>query len=150
MLFTMMNSVEVSYFFFDFSHFLLTKLEEFSLSLRQYFVICFLNHEITKNFFLFKFITASGFYKRQKRTRDWLPLETLKFYRSLQTIGTDFSVMLQLFPNRSRRDLKLKVKNFKILRNKKLIFNYGINYKIIWKMIILVQKRRKTQYGLNK
>lgn len=57
----------------------------------------------------FNSIAASGFYKRQKRTRDWLPLETLKFYRSLQTIGTDFSVMLQLFPNRSRRDLKLKV-----------------------------------------
>ncbi|XP_055309804.1 uncharacterized protein LOC129573372 [Sitodiplosis mosellana] len=57
-----------------------------------------------------EFSGTSGFYKRQKRTRDWLPLETLKFYRSLQTIGTDFSVMLQLFPNRSRRDLKLKFK----------------------------------------
>lgn len=61
-------------------------------------------------FLILNFVfAASGFYKRQKRTRDWLPLETIKFYRSLQTIGTDFSVMLQLFPNRSRRDLKLKV-----------------------------------------
>ncbi|XP_031620077.1 uncharacterized protein LOC116338763 [Contarinia nasturtii] len=57
-----------------------------------------------------EFSGTSGFYKRQKRTRDWLPLETLKFYKSLQTIGTDFSCMLQLFPNRSRRDLKLKFK----------------------------------------
>lgn len=68
------------------------------------------------NIFFFFLKIASGFYKRQKRTRDWLPLETLKFYRSLQTIGTDFSVMLQLFPNRSRRDLKLKVIN-KIKKN---------------------------------
>lgn len=56
------------------------------------------------------FIAASGFYKRHKRTRDWPPEETIKFYRALQTIGTDFSVMLELFPNRSRRDLKLKFK----------------------------------------
>lgn len=75
-------------------------------------ITCFcLIEGITTNFILsFRvFCIASGFYKRQKRTRDWLPLETIKFYRSLQAIGTDFSVMLQLFPNRSRRDLKLKV-----------------------------------------
>lgn len=60
-------------------------------------------------FFINLFI-ASGFYKRHKRTKDWSPEETIKFYRSLQAVGTDFSVMLQLFPNRTRRDLKLKFK----------------------------------------
>lgn len=53
---------------------------------------------------------ATGFYKRNKRTRDWPPDETIRFYRCLHTIGTDFSLMLQLFPNRTRRDLKLKFK----------------------------------------
>ncbi|XP_063700259.1 transcription factor TFIIIB component B'' homolog [Culicoides brevitarsis] len=51
-----------------------------------------------------------GIFKRQKRTRDWNAEETIKFYRCLHTIGTDFSLMLQLFPNRTRRDLKIKFK----------------------------------------
>ncbi|XP_036320967.1 transcription factor TFIIIB component B'' homolog [Rhagoletis pomonella] len=52
----------------------------------------------------------NGFYKRQKRTKEWPPEETIKFYRCLQTVGTDFSLMCQLFPKRTRRDLKLKFK----------------------------------------
>ncbi|XP_067621483.1 uncharacterized protein Bdp1 [Eurosta solidaginis] len=52
----------------------------------------------------------NGFYRRQKRTKDWPPEETIKFYRCLQTVGTDFSLMCQLFPKRTRRDLKLKFK----------------------------------------
>lgn len=51
-----------------------------------------------------------GIFKRQKRTKDWSAEETIKFYRCLHTIGTDFSLMLQLFPNRTRRDLKIKFK----------------------------------------
>ncbi|KAG5683609.1 hypothetical protein PVAND_012882 [Polypedilum vanderplanki] len=51
-----------------------------------------------------------GYYKRQKRTREWPQDETIKFFRCLNTVGTDFSLMLNLFPNRSRRDLKLKFK----------------------------------------
>lgn len=51
-----------------------------------------------------------GYYKRQQRTREWPEEETVKFYRCLNTVGTDFSLMLNLFPNRSRRDLKLKFK----------------------------------------
>lgn len=52
----------------------------------------------------------NGFYRRQKRTKDWPPEETVKFYRCLQIVGTDFSLMCQLFPKRTRRDLKLKFK----------------------------------------
>lgn len=51
-----------------------------------------------------------GYYKRQQRTKEWPHEETVKFYRCLNTVGTDFSLMLNLFPNRSRRDLKLKFK----------------------------------------
>lgn len=57
-----------------------------------------------------EFSGSQGFYKRQKRTRDWPPEETIRFYRCLHTIGTDFSLMLHLFPSRNRRDLKLKFK----------------------------------------
>lgn len=52
----------------------------------------------------------NGFYSRQKRTREWPSSETIKFYRCLQNVGTDFSLMVSLFPNRTRRDLKLKFK----------------------------------------
>jgi transcription factor TFIIIB component B'' len=51
-----------------------------------------------------------GIYKRQQRTKEWDQEETVKFYRCLNTVGTDFSMMLNLFPNRTRRDLKLKFK----------------------------------------
>lgn len=63
-------------------------------------------------FKLILMILDYGYYKRQKRTRDWSPEETVKFYRCLQTVGTDFSLMLTLFTdtNRTRRDLKLKFK----------------------------------------
>ncbi|KAG4067568.1 hypothetical protein HA402_005340 [Bradysia odoriphaga] len=57
-----------------------------------------------------EFSGSTGFYKRQKRTREWDAHETIKFYRCLHSVGTDFSLMLMLFPNRSRRDLKLKFK----------------------------------------
>ncbi|XP_049280151.1 transcription factor TFIIIB component B'' homolog [Anopheles funestus] len=52
----------------------------------------------------------SGYYSRIRRTKDWADEETIRFYRCLHTIGTDFSMMLTLFPQRSRRDLKLKFK----------------------------------------
>lgn len=67
-----------------------------------------------------EFSGNSGYYSRFKRTRDWPPAETIRFYRCLHTIGTDFSMMIQLFPNRSRRDLKLKFKKEERL-NLKLI-----------------------------
>ncbi|KAH8403320.1 hypothetical protein KR222_010350 [Zaprionus bogoriensis] len=52
----------------------------------------------------------NGFYKRHKRTPTWSADDTVRFYRSLQIIGTDFSLMCQMFPKRTRRDLKLKYK----------------------------------------
>ncbi|XP_050076689.1 uncharacterized protein LOC126563925 [Anopheles maculipalpis] len=57
-----------------------------------------------------EFSGNSGYYSRIRRTKDWDSEETIRFYRCLHTIGTDFSMMLSLFPRRSRRDLKLKFK----------------------------------------
>lgn len=78
-----------------------------------------------------EFSGNSGYYSRYKRTRDWPPEETIRFYRCLHTIGTDFSMMIQLFPNRTRRDLKLKFKkeerlNLKLV-NKALLFPKEFN-----------------------
>lgn len=52
----------------------------------------------------------NGFYKRMKRSKEWTKSETLRFYKALNTLGTDFSVMCELFPGRDRTDLKKKFK----------------------------------------
>ncbi|XP_058058109.1 uncharacterized protein LOC131209132 [Anopheles bellator] len=57
-----------------------------------------------------EFSGNSGYYTRIKRTQGWSDEETIRFYRCLHTIGTDFSMMLSLFPHRTRRDMKLKFK----------------------------------------
>lgn len=54
--------------------------------------------------------TSYGVYKRIKRTKEWSKDETLRFYKALNTIGTDFTLMCELFPNRTRRELKMKFK----------------------------------------
>lgn len=54
--------------------------------------------------------TGYGVFKRPKKSKDWSVVETLRFYRTLNTVGTDFSLMLSLFPGRTRRELKLKFK----------------------------------------
>lgn len=56
------------------------------------------------------FDTGYGVYKRMKRSKDWSSAETLRFYKALNTIGTDFSLMCELFPRRTRRELKMKFK----------------------------------------
>ncbi|KAH8305413.1 hypothetical protein KR018_002811 [Drosophila ironensis] len=73
----------------------------------------------------------NGFYKRHKRTPFWTSDETVRFYRSLQIIGTDFSLMCQMFPSRSRRDLKLKYKKEERINgqliNKALLYPKAFN-----------------------
>lgn len=51
-----------------------------------------------------------GVYKRSPRATSWTQRETLRFYKALNVIGTDFTLMTQLFPKRSRRELKTKFK----------------------------------------
>ncbi|KAJ8717831.1 hypothetical protein PYW07_005761 [Mythimna separata] len=54
--------------------------------------------------------STSGRYRRTPRTADWSDAETVRFYRALAALGTDFMLMENLFPGRTRRDLKLKFK----------------------------------------
>lgn len=54
--------------------------------------------------------TSYGIYKKIKRPKEWTKEETLRFYKALNTIGTDFTLMCELFPNRTRRELKMKFK----------------------------------------
>ncbi|XP_050312350.1 transcription factor TFIIIB component B'' homolog isoform X2 [Anthonomus grandis grandis] len=56
------------------------------------------------------FDTGYGVFKKVKRSTPWSEKETLKFYKALNCIGTDFTAMTQLFPKRTRRDLKMKFK----------------------------------------
>ncbi|CAG9764498.1 unnamed protein product [Ceutorhynchus assimilis] len=56
------------------------------------------------------FDTGYGIYKRAQRTVNWTKKETLRFYKALNLIGTDFTTMTELFPRRTRRELKLKFK----------------------------------------
>lgn len=54
--------------------------------------------------------TSYGYYRRMKRPKEWTKSETLRFYKALNALGTDFSVMCELFPSRNRRQLKMKFK----------------------------------------
>ncbi|GAB6031675.1 hypothetical protein CHUAL_009429 [Chamberlinius hualienensis] len=49
-------------------------------------------------------------FRKKKPTRTWSDNETSKFYMALSTVGTDFSMMQNLFPKRERHELKLKYK----------------------------------------
>ncbi|KAH8376890.1 hypothetical protein KR093_001921 [Drosophila rubida] len=73
----------------------------------------------------------NGFYKRHKRTPAWSSDDTVRFYRSLQIIGTDFSLMCQMFPKRTRRELKLKYKREERMNgqliNKALLYPKAFN-----------------------
>lgn len=74
-----------------------------------------------------------GVYKRPVRPKEWTKHETLIFYKALNTIGTDFTLMNEIFPNRSRRELKMKFKKEERM-NKALIdraIMHPINYNIL-------------------
>ncbi|XP_018322899.1 transcription factor TFIIIB component B'' homolog [Agrilus planipennis] len=54
------------------------------------------------------FDTGFNGYKKNARAKFWSKSETLRFYKALNTIGTDFSLMAELFPGRTRKGLKMK------------------------------------------
>lgn len=92
---------------------------------------------------------GEGFYKRTKRTKDWQHDETIKFYRCLQTVGTDFSLMLTLFPKRTRRDLKLKFKkeercNLNLV-NKALLYPGTFNIEDLKEQLDMEDRERQEQ-----
>ncbi|XP_066600525.1 transcription factor TFIIIB component B'' homolog isoform X2 [Prorops nasuta] len=63
---------------------------------------------------------GGGFYKKRQKRKEWSKWETLKFYKALNTVGTDFLLMQSLFPNRTRQEIKLKYKKEEKI-NRKLI-----------------------------
>ncbi|XP_067940891.1 transcription factor TFIIIB component B'' homolog [Watersipora subatra] len=54
--------------------------------------------------------TYASFRPNSCNTKLWSERETEQFYKALAAIGTDFSLMCQLFPKRSRAELKKKFK----------------------------------------
>lgn len=58
-----------------------------------------------------KTTTNYGTWSKKRRHSDWSKKETLKFYRALSVVGSDFSMMESLFKSRrTRQELKLKFK----------------------------------------
>ncbi|KAI8499329.1 Transcription factor TFIIIB component B [Branchiostoma belcheri] len=54
--------------------------------------------------------TYSSFRKKVPQTQAWNMKETIKFYKALSTVGTDFTLMAAMLPKRTRAQLKAKFK----------------------------------------
>jgi len=65
-----------------------------------------------------KTTTNYGTWSKKRRHNDWSEKETLRFYRALSVVGSDFSMMESIFKNRTRQELKLKFKKEEKLNNK--------------------------------
>ncbi|KAK7205532.1 hypothetical protein BZA70DRAFT_238003 [Myxozyma melibiosi] len=55
-----------------------------------------------------KRVVNSASWSRRERVERWSAAETVKFYNSLSMWGTDFGLIVQMFPGRSRRQIKNK------------------------------------------
>jgi transcription factor TFIIIB component B'' len=53
-------------------------------------------------------ITTSGTYMKRERNITWTLEATEKFYIGLRMFGTDFEMISKMFPDRNRRQIKLK------------------------------------------
>ncbi|TAQ85900.1 hypothetical protein B7494_g5800 [Chlorociboria aeruginascens] len=53
-------------------------------------------------------ITTSGTYMKRERNQVWDEAATELFYKGLREFGTDFEMIANMFPYRSRRQIKLK------------------------------------------
>ncbi|KAH3670881.1 hypothetical protein OGAPHI_000592 [Ogataea philodendri] len=53
-------------------------------------------------------LITSGSYSKKKYVDKWTASETAEFYRALSTWGTDFGLIAQLYPYRTRRQIKAK------------------------------------------
>lgn len=56
------------------------------------------------------YITSASFAKKKRVNRVWTTTETLRFYKALRSIGQDFGLISQMFPNRNRAEIKSKFK----------------------------------------
>ena len=62
--------------------------------------------------------TNYGTWSKKRKHVDWSQKETLRFYKALAVVGSDFSMMESIFKNRTRQELKLKFKKEERLNNK--------------------------------
>merc|ERR1719369_575534 len=62
--------------------------------------------------------TNYGTWSKKRRHNDWSEKETIKFYKALSVVGSDFSMMESIFKNRTRQELKLKFKKEEKMNNK--------------------------------
>lgn len=92
------------------------------------------------------FDTGYGVYKKHKRSKYWTTDETLRFYKALNTLGTDFTLMCELFPDRTRRELKMKFnKEEKINRtliDKALMQPCGYDFYVLKEEVELEQREK--------
>lgn len=92
------------------------------------------------------FDTGYGIYKKHKRSKFWTTDETLRFYKALNTLGTDFTLMCELFPDRTRRELKMKFnKEEKINRtliDKALMQPCGFDFYVLKEEVELEQREK--------
>ncbi|XP_076163671.1 transcription factor TFIIIB component B'' homolog Bdp1 [Ptiloglossa arizonensis] len=90
---------------------------------------------------------GSGFYKKRQKSKEWPKWETLKFYKALNTVGTDFLLMQSLFPNRTRQEIKLKFKKEeKVNRNlveKALAYHQEFDTEILEKSLATFENSEK-------
>ena len=62
--------------------------------------------------------TNCSTWSKKRRHNEWSEKETIKFYKALSVVGSDFSMMESIFKNRTRQELKLKFKKEEKMRNK--------------------------------
>lgn len=97
---------------------------------------------------------GNGFYKRRKKSKDWSKWETLKFYKTLNTVGTDFLLMQSFFPNRTRQEIKLKFKKEeKVNRNlveKALAYHQEFNIETLEKSMAQFENLEKVNLNTEK
>ncbi|CAH2089446.1 unnamed protein product [Euphydryas editha] len=74
-------------------------------------------------------------YKRGPRAAEWSAAETVRFYRALAAIGTDFTLMAPLFPDRTRKELKIKFKKEEKLNGAQV--DKALTAKVPWDMMKL-------------
>lgn len=67
----------------------------------------------------------ASFRKNAKGRRTWTPAQTARFFQALSVCGTDFTLMANFFPKRTRQELKNKFKREE-RRNRELV-DHAIN-----------------------
>ncbi|XP_046970199.1 transcription factor TFIIIB component B'' [Vanessa cardui] len=88
--------------------------------------------------------SSNGYkYKRGPRTAEWSAAETVRFYRALAAIGTDFTLMAPLFPDRTRKELKLKFKKEEKLNGAQV--DKALRAKVPWDVMKLKDEFREER-----